>query len=163
VEKFIYLEKISLKSLILGNLLWISGLFLLLFFNVTFGPAFVLVWIDLIIGGFVILSNNGIELDLKNNQYRNVFSILGLKIGDWKNFPKMESISVFRSNISTKVGGIGMSSTASARISEKAILINLFPENGKPTTLYFTKDEKVALEISEKLKMKYEVEIINKL
>jgi hypothetical protein len=163
VEKFLYLEKISLKSLILGNLLWISGLFLLLFFNVTFGPAFVLVWIALIIGGFVILSNNGIELDLKNNQYRNVFSILGLNIGHWKNFPKMESISVFRSNISTKVGGIGMSSTASARISEKAILINLFPENGKPTTLYFTKDEKVALEISEKLKMKYEVEIINKL
>ena len=89
--------------------------------------------------------------------------ILGLKIGDWKNFPKMESISVFRSNISTKFGGVGISSTASVRISEKAILINLFPENGKPTTLYFTKDEKVALEISEKLKIKYEVEIINKI
>lgn len=163
MEKFLYLEKTSLKSLILGNLLWISGLFLLLFFNVTFGPAFVLVWIALIIGGFVILSNDGIELDLKNNQYRNVFSILGLNIGNWKNFPNMEYISIFRSNISTKVGGIGMSSTASTRISEKVILINLFSENRKPTTFYCTKDENIAIEISEKLKNRYQVEIINKL
>ncbi len=163
MEKFLYLEKKHLKSLILGNLLWISGLLLLFFLNVTFGSAFVLVWIALIIGGLVILSNDGIELDLKNNQYRNVFSILGLNIGNWKNFPKMEYVSIFRSNISTKVGGFGMTSTASARISEKVISINLLSENVKSTTLYFTTDENIAMEISEKLKMKYEVEIINKL
>ena len=163
MEKFLYFEKTSIKILILGNLLWISGLFLLVFVNVTLGPAFILVWIALIIGGIVILSNDGIELDLKNNKYRNVFSILGLNIGDWKNFPKMDYISVFRSNISTKIGGIGMRSTASARISEKVILINLFSENGKPITLFFTKDENLAFKISEKLKMKYQVEVINKL
>jgi hypothetical protein len=163
MEKFLYFEKTSIKILILGNLLWISGLFLLVYVNVTLGPAFILVWIALIIGGIVILSNDGIELDLKNNKYRNVFSILGLNTGDWKNFPKMDYISVFRSNISTKIGGIGMRSTASARISEKVILINLFSENGKPITLFFTKDENLAFKISEKLKMKYQVEVINKL
>lgn len=161
--KYLYLEKTTLKILVLGNILWISGLLLLLFLNVTFGPAFVLIWITLIIGGLVLLSKDGIELDLKNNQYRSVFSILGLNIGDWKNFPEIEYISIFRSKVSTKVGGIGMSSTASTRISEKVILINLFSENRKPVTLYYTKDENVALEICEKLKSKYEVEIINKI
>ncbi|UGS23381.1 hypothetical protein [Flavobacterium channae] len=163
MEKYLYLEKTTLKILVLGNILWISGLLLLLFLNVTFGPAFVLIWIALIIGGFVLLSKDGIELDLKNNQYRSVFSILGLNIGDWKNFPEIEYISISRSKVSTKVGGIGMSSTASARISEKVILINLFSENRKPVKLYYTKDENVALEICEKLKSKYKVEIINKL
>ncbi len=163
MRKFLYLEKMSLKTKIIGNLLWILGFSLLFFLNIKFGPIFILLWIALIIGGITILSNDGIELDFKNNQYRNLTFILGLSFGLWKSFPKIDYISVFRSKITKSVGGVGFESSAEATITEKVIIINLFLENGKPITLYITKSIDIALAITERIKEEFGIEIVNKL
>lgn len=163
MRKFLYLEKMSLKTKIIGNLLWIIGFSLLFFLNIKFGPIFILLWIALIIGGITILSNEGIELDFKNNQYRNLTFIFGSSFGLWKSFPKIDYISVFRSKVTKSVGGVSFESLAEATITEKVIIINLFLENGKPITLYVTKSIDIALAITERMKEEFGIEIVNKL
>lgn len=163
MRKFLYLEKMSLKTKIIGNLLWIIGLSLLVFLNIKYGSIFVLLWIALIIGGITVLSNEGIELDFKNNQYRNLSFILGLSFGIWKSFPKMDYISVFRSKVTKSVAGVSFESLAEATITEKVIIINVFLGNGKPITLYVTKSIYIALEITERMKEEFRIEIVNKL
>lgn len=163
MRKFLYIEKMSLMTKIIGNLLLIIGFSLLFFLNIKFGPIFILLWVALIIGGITILSNEGIELDFKNNQYRNLTFILGTSFGLWKSFPKMDYISVFRSKVTKSVGGVSFESLAEAAIIEKVIIINLFLENGKPITLYVTKSVDIALEVAERVKEEFGIEIVNKL
>lgn len=163
MRKFLYIEKMSLMTKIIGNLLLIIDFSLLLFLNIKFGPIFILLWVALIIGGITILSNEGIELDFKNNQYRGLTFILGTSFGLWKSFPKMDYISVFRSKVTKSVGGVSFESLAEAAITEKVIIINLFLENGKPITLYVTKSVDIALEVAERMKEEFGIEIVNKL
>lgn len=162
MEKYLYLEKITKTRLIIGYILLFTGL-LFIFINIKIYPIYLLFWIALIIGGIIILTNEGIELDLKHNLYRNISSIFGIKLGSWKRFPEINYISIFRTNTTKVLGGIGLQSIASARITEKIILINLFIDNQKPTTLYTTKNKDLAVEICSKLKEKYGFEIVNKL
>lgn len=163
MEKYIYLEKITKTRLIIGYILLFSGLLLIIFINIKIYPIYLLFWIALIIGGTITLTNEGIELDLKHNLYRNISSIFGIKLGSWKKFPEINYISIFRTNTTKTLGGIGLQSTATARITEKVILINLFTDNQKPTTLYTTKNKDLAVQICSKLKEKYGFEIVNKL
>lgn len=163
MEKYIYLEQITKVRLIIGYLLLLTGLLLLIFINIKIYPIYLLFWIAFIIGGIITLTNEGIELDLKHNLYRNISSIFGIKLGSWKKFPEINYISIFRTNTIKTLGGIGLHSTATARITEKIILINFFTDNQKPTTLYTTKNKDLAVEICSKLKEKYGYEIVNKL
>lgn len=163
MEKYLYLEKISKIRLLLGYLLLLTGLSLLIFINNKIYPIYILFWTALIIAGVINLTNEGIELDLQHNQYRNINSIFGINLGNWKSFHKIDYISIFRSKVTKTIGGAGIHSTATAKISEKVIKINLFTDDQKPITLYTTKDEKLAVEICEKLREKCSFKIINKL
>lgn len=163
MNKILYLEKISLTKKIIGNLLWLSGLFSLLLINIKFGPGFLVLWAALIIGGLIMISTNGIELDFQENQYRTVSSFLGSNYGLWKSFPRIDYLSLFKTTVTQTVGGRGFRSTATATLSDKMIVINLFNTDGKPTTLYMTKNAKIATEIAEKVRIHFGVEVVNKL
>ena len=163
MNKYLYLEKISLAKMIIGNILWVSGFCSLLFINITFGPGFLIIWTLLIFAGLYLISTEGIELDFSENQYREVFSLFGSNYGFWKDFPSIDYISIFRTNVTQTIGGKSFNSTATATLSDKMILINLFAKNRKPTTLYMTKNTEMAIEIAEKFNTFYGIEIINKL
>lgn len=164
MNRYLYLEKISLFKKIIGNILWISGFFCLLLVNVRFGPGFLFVWGILFFAGLYFISTEGIELNFESNSYRQVFSIFGSNYGTWDYFPHIEYVSLFRTRVSQTIGGKSFSSTASATLSDKVIKINLFsPNRNHPTTLYVTKNENIAYEIAEKFKLFYGVEIVDKL
>ncbi|MEW5677239.1 hypothetical protein ABGT15_13070 [Flavobacterium enshiense] len=163
MKKFLYLEKIPLIKIIIGNILWVTGFCSLLFINITLGPGFLVVWSLFIIVGLYLISTDGIELDFNENQYRQVFSIAGSNFGIWKDFPNIDYITIFKTTITQTIGGKTFGSTATATMSDKMVLINLFAENKKPTTLYMTKNPEMAIEIAKKFHEFYNIEVINKM
>ena len=85
---------------------------------------------------FYFFNREGIEIDLRNNKIRNTNNLFNLSFGQWKDFPEIEYVSVFRTTQTTTV----WVSTASANVTEKTIKINLFYNTNQKIEAYETKD-----------------------
>ena len=160
MKNYIYIEKVSLLKMIIGNLLLISGLFGLIFINNAKQPNFILLWVFLLFIGVFLISTEGLEIDFKENNYRKVLSMYGINYGlSWNYFPKIEYISLLETKVKQKIGPVTFRSTASATFVEKVVKINIFNENNRPLTIYYANNIKEALIISEQIKAVYNVEI----
>lgn len=130
--------------------------------NTKYGPQFMLLWIFMVFLGLFIITGEGIEINFNNKSYRTIYRILGADIGFWKDLPPMVYVSVFETRVNQTIGGKSFSSTATATVSSKVAMINLFDADNRPETLYMTKNKEAAVEIAEKLRQAYGVEIVIK-
>ena len=131
--------------------------------NSKYGPQFIVVGIFIIFLGLYLVTAEGIEIDLDNKSYRIVYRILGADIGFWKDLPPMVYVSVFETRVNQTIGGKSFSSTATATVSSKVAMINLFDADNRPKTLYMTKNKEAAIVIAKKLGEAYGVEVVIKL
>lgn len=162
MKNHIYIQKIPLWLRIIGHALWIAGVLSLFIVNTKYGPQFIVVGIFIIFLGLYLITAEGIEIDFKNKSYRTVYRILGADVGFWKDLPPMVYVSVFETRVNQTIGGKTFSSTATATVSSKVAMINLFDADNRPETLYMTKNKEAAVAIAEKLREAYGVEIVVK-
>lgn len=160
--RFTFIEKNSLLEQILGNIFLFLGIFSLVFINIKLGDIFILLWLLLVGLGVFLLSTYGIEIDFQKRTYKKFEYVLGLKIGFWEYIPKSDYISIFRTKVVHNIKGGGFSS-ASAKISEKIIVINLLVNGKNIKTLYKTKNKLTAIRIANLFEEYYLMNIINKL
>src|SRR5690606_16321159 len=103
------------------------------------------------------------DLDFQLKSYRNLTKISKIIIGFPKSFPTPKYVSIFESTITQTIGGKSLSSTATATLSGKMSIINIFDLDNKPFKFYMTKDRSLAIEIGKKFKDAYGIEVVNKL
>jgi hypothetical protein len=111
---------------------------------------------------FCILSlyffkKEGIEIDLRNKKYRNINSLFNITFGQWKAFPIIEYVSVFKTTQTTRV----WVSTASTNITEKTIKVNLFYNTNQKIEAYETKDVDTAFNIAKEIATSLNIEILD--
>ena len=99
----------------------------------------------------------GIEIDLKNKKYRNINSLFSVTFGQWKDFPKIEYVSVFRTTQTTRV----WVSTASTNITEKSVMVNLFYNTNQKIVAYETKDVAVAFKRAKEIASALNLDILD--
>jgi len=125
------------------------GLFLLLVNNV-------LGLLSCIIG-FYFFIKEGIEVDFKSKKYRNTKSLFNLSYGEWKEFPKIEYVSVFKTTQTTRV----WVSSASTNVTEKTIKLNLFYNTNQKIEAYETKDINDAFKKAKEIAVFLNIDILD--
>jgi len=126
-QKLLISNKNNIFKQIIGSILIIYGLYYL------FGYLNILA-IFYIILGLILLIRSGTEINLENKKYRLVFSLFGLNFGVWKDLPKIEYISVFKTKIIKKYQ-IYVASTYSKL---EVIKLILFYQKNKRIEVYQT-------------------------
>jgi hypothetical protein len=132
--RFVYGVGLSLIGIVLlfsGNLLGILSLVIaILFFN-----------------------KDGSGIDLETKKYRTFIELYGVRFGKWKEFPKIEYVSVF----SATESAIIRASSADARIESDVIVVNLFYNGNHRIKACITKSKdevfKIAKQIARILKI----------
>ncbi len=129
---------------------------LMLVYSIYLIQAYLFGGIILTIGSLLFISNvSGIELDLKQNKFRNVKIIGNHSFGSWQDLPEIKYISVFRTIIASSVMG---RSGATVTSREKTILINFVYGKNQRLRVYKTENVEDAFEkakyFSEKLNLR---------
>lgn len=86
--------------------------------------------------GLYLLTQNGMELDYKNNTYRRVKSLFGITVGKWQPLPNIEYVSVFKTTETTTV----WAASASANVSSSVVKVNLFYNTNQKIEIYDSKN-----------------------
>jgi len=94
----------------------------------------------------------GSEINLSSKKYREIYAVLGIKFGKWKDLPPVEYVSVFKAKENKRVQGLG----ASANFSNEVYKLNLFYNRNKKIEAYITEDLEDAF-----MNAKYISEILN--
>lgn len=94
---FLFLNKNSFLKVFSGTVLSLFGLLLIFVSALFFGILF-------LISGLSLLIKTGVEIDIDNKKYRDIYSFFGLKLGKWKPLPKFDYISVFNAKLKYKTG-----------------------------------------------------------
>jgi hypothetical protein len=139
-----YLRKVPVMKLVFGFVLFCVGIFCALtnsVFNLVLSG----------IGVFLMLQE-GSEINLASKKYRELYAVLGVKVGKWKDLPPIEYVSVFKTKENKRVQGMG----ASANFSNEVYKLNLFYNRNKKIEVYITDNLKDAFD-----KAKYISEILN--
>ncbi|MFI1744916.1 hypothetical protein [Thalassobellus sediminis] len=123
-----HLRKVPTSKLIFGVVLFLLGVFGAITNNI-----FSLVLSG--IGVFLML-REGSEIDLASKKYREIYSIMGINIGIWKDLPNIEYVSVFKTKENKRVQAMG----ASANFSNQVYLLNLFYNRNQKIEAYRTED-----------------------
>jgi len=105
----------------------------------------------------MLVETRGTEIDVFNKKYRNLYSVLGLNIGTWKELPNIDYVSVFKNTIKTKV----WVSSASSVINEEIITLNLFYDRNKKIKAFETYNQDEAFEIAKKMASALEIDILD--
>ena len=148
--KIIYLKDVPIFKTIFGIAIGIFGIGTLLTGNIIFA------FITLAIGVNLILTE-GSEIDLENKLYRTVKSIFGIKIGKWKECPKFEYVSVFKTKETQRVNVV----TATTSFTSEIILLNLFYNGNKNITFYKTDNKDDAFKVAEHFKLALDIDILD--
>lgn len=93
---------------------------------------------------FFFLHSDGVEINFKHQKYREVFSILGLQIGKWKILPEIEYVTIFSTTEATRVWG----RSASTKVKNEVIVLNLFASQNKKIEIYRTYEFEDAFEMA---------------
>ncbi|OUR91630.1 hypothetical protein A9Q87_10010 [Flavobacteriales bacterium 34_180_T64] len=147
--KIRYIKKVPIMKLIFGFVLFCFGIHGAIFNNV-----FNLVLSG--IGVFLMLAQ-GSEIDLKTKRYRELYTVLGIDLGKWKNLPVIEYISVFATSESSKVQAMG----ASANFKNKIIKLNLFYNTNKKIEAYRTEDVSDAFNVAKHFSEVLNIDILD--
>ena len=96
------LEKPMISKLVFGYSLMFLSLYVFYNIAILFGA--------LLLGtSIVLISRNGSEIKLEERKYRTFTSFFGIEFGIWKDLPKIEYISVFKTTETKSAKGIMMS------------------------------------------------------
>ena len=128
-HKLLILNDINVIKQIFGALLIASALYYLIGFLNVFGGLYLVL-------GLILLTRSGTEINLETKKYRLFFSLFGLNFGIWKDLPKIEYISIFKTNI-VKKHQIYIASTHSKL---EVIKLILFYQKNKRIEIYQTED-----------------------
>ena len=150
MSKIIYLKDVPIFKKIFGIALGIFGIGTLINGNIIFA------FITLAIGINLILTE-GSEIDLENKLYRTVKSIFGINIGTWKECPKFEYVSVFKTKETQRVNVV----TATTAFTSEIILLNLFYNGNKNITFYKTDNKDDAFKVAEHFKLALDIDILD--
>lgn len=139
-----HLRKISTMKLVFGVVLFCVGIFGAITNNVF----------NLVLSGIgvFLMLREGSEIDLASKKYREIYSVMGIKFGVWKDLPDIEYVSVFKTKENKRVQGMG----ASANFSNEVYKLNLFYSRNNKIEVYLTEDISDAFE-----KAKYIADVLN--
>jgi len=139
-----YVRKVSIMKLAFGFVLFCVGIFSALTNNVF----------NLVLSGIgvFLMLQEGSEINLSSKKYREIYAVLGIKFGKWKDLPPVEYVSVFKAKENKRVQGLG----ASANFSNEVYKLNLFYNRNKKIEAYITEDLEDAF-----MNAKYISEILN--
>lgn len=148
MDKFIFKRKLPIWKLVLGCVALIIGIVSLF----SSFKGFILIGM-----GIFILLVEGSEFDFKNQQYREIKSVLGISIGKWKQIPNIEYVSIFKTNETTTL----RSRTAEANVSNEIIKLNLFYNTNQKIEAYNTYDINDAFEKAKQIATILKIDILD--
>ncbi|MCP4971747.1 MAG: hypothetical protein GY932_14270 [Arcobacter sp.] len=130
-----YVEKVSLLKTVLGVLIACFSIY-----SFIFQSLFGIVPIAI---SLVLLQTKGVEIDLLSKKIKNIYSVLGIDFGKWKELPEIEYVSVFATQENIAI----WASSASANVKNDIFKLNLFYDTNKKIEAYTTYEEKEAFEV----------------
>lgn len=144
-----HLRKVPTMKMIFGLVLFFLGVFGAITNNVF----------NLILSGIgvFLMLREGSEIDLASKKYREIYSVIGVKIGKWKDLPEIEYVSVFKTNETKRVQGMG----ASANFSNQVYKLNLFHNRNEKIEAYITDDLNDAFENAKYLAQVLNIDILD--
>ena len=147
MNKITYLRKRSFTKYFISLLLFISGLYFLIYTHLFFGLVFSVI-------GFSMLITEGSQIDFEQKMYRNIKSVFGIHVGKWRKLPKFDYVSVFKTIEGKKISV----ATASTVMRDEVYLINLFYEGSSYITFYKSENKddsfKMAMHFSRILNLR---------
>ena len=142
-------EQTSKFKYIYGGGLTVVGLF-------SVFTGYMLGFIPLVTGLYFFKSE-GIAFNFKIKTYRYITSWFGLTFGKWQKLPKIEYISVFKTEEKTRV----WVSTASTVVRDTIIKINLFYNGNHRVKAYQTNSISEAFKIAKEIATILNVNILD--
>ncbi len=144
-----HLRKIPPIKLLFGGLLFCVGIYGAITNNVF----------NLVLSGIgvFLMLREGSEIDLASKKYREIYSVLGVNIGKWKNLPNVEYVSVFKTHENKRVQGMG----ASANFSNQVYKLNLFYNKNQKIEAYRTEDLNDAFENAKYISQVLSIDILD--
>lgn len=144
-----HLRKTPPIKLLLGGLLFCVGIYGAITNNIF----------NLVLSGIgvFLLLQEGSEIDLASKRYREIYSVLGVNIGKWKDLPNIEYVSVFKIRENKRVQGMG----ASTNFSNQIYLLNLFHNRNQKIEAYRTEDLNDAFENAKYLSQVLSIDILD--
>lgn len=97
----------------------------------------------------------GAEVEVFENRYRNLYSVWGVTVGNWKPLPDIEYVSVFKTVKNYRARVI----TAEANMGKTVFRINLFYQTNKHITVYETDTKEDAMHKANGLAKALEIEV----
>lgn len=143
-----HLRKVPITKLIFGVVLFALGIY------AAITNIFGLVLSGI---GVFLLLKEGSEIDLAAKRYREIYSIMGINIGKWKDLPNIEYVSVFKTQENKRVQAMG----ASANFSNQVYLLNLFHNRNQKIEAYRTEDLNDAFENAKYLSQVLSIDILD--
>lgn len=137
MNKITYLRKRSFTKYFISLLLFISGLYFLIYIHLFFGLVFSVI-------GFCMLIIEGSQIDFEQKMYRNIKSVFGIHIGKWQKLPTFDYVTVFKTIEGKKISV----ATASTVMRDEVYLINLFYEGSRYITFYKSEDKNDAFKMA---------------
>ncbi|NRD22020.1 hypothetical protein HNV10_02125 [Winogradskyella litoriviva] len=125
--KIIYKSPIATMQLIYGIGLIVIGIVGLL--NNVIGVIF-------LASGLYFFKTEGIEINLDKKTYRKTTNIFNFSFGKWEDLPDIEYVSVFKTTTSSRV----WVSSASTKVSNEVIKVNLFYDTNQKIEAFVTDD-----------------------
>jgi len=98
--------------------------------------------ISILIGIILRLNYFGVQVDVKNHQYRNFNAVFGIKRGAWHMLPALKKIVLTSRNVSSWNTPNGISPTFKS--SATIFTIALFGDSEQPELFFQTENEKDA-------------------
>ena len=139
-----HLRKVPTMKLVLGIILFFLGIVGAITNNIF----------NLVLSGIgvFLMAREGSQIDLASKKYREIYSVMGINLGKWKDLPDIEYVSVFKTKENKRVQAMG----ASANFSNQVYKLNLFYNRNKKIEAYITEDINDAFENA-----KYISEVLN--
>ena len=140
-KNFIFIENISIYKKAFLSLLLALSLYLIIFNGHIISYALLGIALRYVM-------QEGIELNLLDMKYRELFSWYGLKFGKWKSLPKIEYVSIFETKKGNRIRATGGNAT---HFSTKIFKLNLFYSKNKHITLIASEDKNKVFEMGDNI------------
>ena len=112
----------------------------------------------ILLGAALKLSlREGFELNLEEKKYRNVYSIFAINFGFWKNLPKAEYVSVFKTTKNSRARVI----TAEANLGFEVYKLNLFYDRNRHIEVYISDEMEDAFGVAKHIALALELDILD--
>jgi hypothetical protein len=141
------------KKIPVGKIVLAIPCFIITIFGLFSGNLMAFIFLAL---GLNFIAAEGAELDLMAKTYRTITVLFGIKVGSWKQNPKFEYVSVFRTHESQRINVV----TATTVIREELLFLNLFYGN-KHITFYKTKDKEDAFKVARHIASAMQIDVLD--